>query len=71
MVVRSSTDIVDIAGTKALLTSCRAGEVKFDFAEKMILELVHTGRSEQNGRIPSRYQHVTRLTMMSFGLKEG
>jgi hypothetical protein len=71
MVVSGSTDVVDIAGTKTLLASCRAGEIKLDFAKKVIFELVHAGRSEENGRIPGRDQHVTRLTMMSFGLKEG
>jgi hypothetical protein len=54
MVVSGSTDVVDIAGTKTLLASCRAGEIKLDFAKKVIFELVHAGRSEENGRIPGR-----------------
>ncbi len=68
VVISRPSDVVDITGSKALLTSCRLGEVEFDFAEKVVLELIHPGRSKQDRRIPSRDQDVAGLAMMTFGL---
>ena len=70
MVVGCSAHVVDIAGPQAFLTSCSASKVEFDFAQKMILELVHSGRREKNRRIPCWHQNIARLPMMPFGLKE-
>jgi hypothetical protein len=70
MVISRSSDIIDIASPQALLTSRGSGELEFDFAEKMILELVHPGRREENRGVPSRHQNIAGLAMVAFRLKE-
>ena len=70
MVIRGSSDVVDIARAKALLASRRSGKVEFHFAQKVVLELVHPRRSEQNRWIPSRYEDVAGLAMVAFGLEK-
>ena len=70
MVVRRSAHIINIACSQTFLTGSRTREVKLYLPEEMVLELVHTSRSKQNGGIPRRNENVAGLSMMSFGLEE-
>ncbi len=51
MVIRRAADVIDIARAETFLTSCRAGKLELDLAQKVVFELVHAGRREQNRRI--------------------
>jgi hypothetical protein len=48
VVIGRPPNVIDIAGTEALLTGRRPSEIQLHFAKKMILELVHTRWSKQN-----------------------
>lgn len=70
VVVRRAPDIVDVPGPEALLASRSAREVEFDFPQKVVLELIHPGGSEQDRGVPSRDENVAGLAMVPFGLEE-
>ena len=46
LVVRRTTHIVDVPGSQTLLTCGRPDKIKFDFAQEVVFELVHTRRRE-------------------------
>ena len=71
VVKRCSTDVVDVTGAQTFLASRRASEIQLYLAQKVILELVHSGGSEQNGGIPSGNQDIAWFADASFGFKEG
>ena len=70
VVVSGASDVVDVAGAKAFLARCGAGEVELDLPQEVILELVHSGGSEQDGRVPGGDQHITSLSHAAFGFEE-
>jgi hypothetical protein len=70
MVVSRTSDIVDVAGTEALLAGGGAGEVELYLTQEVILELIHPSGREQYGRIPSGDQHIAGLSDAALGLKK-
>jgi len=70
VVVSRSSDVVDVAGAQAFLASRGTREVELYLAQEVVLELVHPGGSEQDGRIPSGDQHIARLSNATLGLEE-
>ena len=71
VMVRGPADVVDIAGAQAFLAGGRAGELEFAPAEEMVLELVHSGRGEQDGGIPAGNENVARAADTPFAFEEG
>ena len=70
VVIRRPADVVDVAGAQALLAGRGAREIELHLAQKMVLELVHSGRCEQHRRIPGRHQHIAGAAGAAFGFKE-
>jgi len=70
VVNRRAANVIDVAGPHALLARRRAGKVELDFAQEVVLELVHPRRSEQHRGVPGRYQYIAGTTRMAFGCKE-
>ncbi len=70
MVKRGAADVVDITGAQTFLAGRGAGEFQFHFAQKMVLELVHSGRSEQDRGIPGGHQDIARFSNAAFGFKK-
>ena len=62
--------VLDIAGAEALLAGGGPGEIEFAFAKEMVLELVHSGGSEQHRRVPAWHQHVTRAADAALRFKK-
>ena len=56
VVIGRAADVVDVAGPQAFLAGGGPGEIELHLAQKMILELVHSRRREQDRRIPTRNQ---------------
>ena len=70
VMVRCPPDVVDVAGAKAFLARRCPSEVQLDFAEEMILELVHACGSKQNRRIPSGNKDVAGTSDAAFRFEE-
>ena len=69
MVIRRASNIVQIARPQAFLRTGGPFHIFFD-AQEIILELVHTGSREKEGRVPLRDQRITANDFMSsFGKK--
>ena len=71
VVVSRSAHVIDIAGPQALLAGRGPGEFEFAATEKMVLELVHSGRGKQHRGIPPRHQHIARAALASLGFEKG
>ena len=70
VVSRSPSDIVDVAGSQALLAGCGPGEFQLALAEEVVLELVHARGREKNGRVPAWHEHVTGAPDATLRFKE-
>ena len=70
VVERGASDVVDVAGAEALLAGRGAGVVELATPEKVVFELVHPGRREENRRVPTRNEDVARTANATFGFKE-
>ena len=53
MVVGRAADVIDIARAEAFLAGRRPREIKLAAAEEMVLELIHSGGSEQHRGVPA------------------
>ena len=75
VMVRRASHVVDVAGSQTLLAGGRLRKFEFDASETVIiewgiLELVHSGGREEDGRVPLWHQYIAGLTGVSFGLKK-
>ena len=68
--IRGSAHVLDIAGTQTFLRTGRASKLKFNIAQKMILERIHSSWCKQHGRIPFGHQHITGTDGVAFGGKK-
>ena len=70
VVVGGYTDVADVAGSQAHLAGRGPGEVQWTDAQELVLELVHSCRREQHGRVVGGDQHIGRAAGVTLGLEE-
>ena len=70
VVVRRTADIVDVTRAEAFLAGRGTRELQLDLAQKVRLELIHPGGSEQDRRVPGGDQHVAATASVAFGFEE-
>jgi hypothetical protein len=71
VVIGCASNVIDIPCAEAFLARCGPSEFQFHFAQKMILELIHSSWGEEYRWIPSWNENVARLTTVTLGLEEG
>ena len=69
VVVGGDADVFDVVGAEALLTGGGLGEGG-GAVQELFLELVHAGRSEEDGRVVLGDDDVGRSARAAFGLEE-
>jgi len=70
VVIRRHAHVADVARSQAFLARRRLREIQRTDSQKLILELIHARRSEQDRGIVLWYEHVTGATHAAFGFKE-
>ena len=70
VVIGRHTDVADVARSQTLLAGGRLGELERPDPQELVLELVHPGRSEQDGLVILGNEHIRRTTDATLGLKE-
>jgi len=71
MVIGCHADVADIARAKTLLAGGGTSKFEGTNPQKLILELVHTGRRKQHRRIVLRDQHVAGTADTTLRFEEG
>ena len=70
MVISRAANVFDITRSQALLTAGCSRKLQINFAQKVVLELIHPGWREKNRFVPTRYQDIAGAELMPFRLKE-
>src|SRR5690606_7875771 len=70
VVIRSHPDVPNVACTNTLLASRRLSKFERPNPQKLIFELIHPRRCEEDRFVPVRYQHITWPADTSLGFKK-
>ena len=70
VVIGGDPDVTDVPRSQTFLRGRRPRELNRSDPEELVLELVHSCRREQDGRIVLRHEHVRRPPNAALGLKE-
>ena len=71
VVVGCHSYIADVTRAETLLAGGGLCEFQRTNSQKLVFELIHTGWSEEDGRVILRNQHVTGTTNTAFSFEEG